>query len=624
MLLKYAYPHDESYIQDDSEFSLLTSENVGTRFLYAFLADKGRDNQLITFRNFGDFIREYGTYSFKKHGQPAKQVYETLRSGGVVHGIRVTAKNALYANIIIYAKTKVINSVPHTDALGNQLYRHDDGTVNSEMGTDGVAITRNMIEIKLEKDSLTNLFNLETAESMLTPYYKETVDADGYKSFPLFIITPTGRGVYGNKLHFRFTPNLTMDIDSSYRNYNLESYVNDGGFLPLEETRPVSIDPEASEDGLVTYIETVAEDFSTNYRVYESEAHFELLLDEIEAVMGSDFNRRDVDVLFCKDRDGSSSYYLKQAEGSLDLSKSDGISLENGNDGDFVLTSPTRSDAIRDAYIEAFAGITDDAVNNVFEYPVDVFLDAGYPVAVKKALISLATNRDDAPCLVDLGVQPTAQSAMSTRDEQFNNDAFNVMFYTGSGKVKDEFNGKNITVTITNQLATMITEHDKNKGYHIPLAGLENGIVSPFIKGTMFPKVNDEITKDNLYRRRINFMDQFKGIAFFNMETTSQRKNSKLLFYHNVRIVYAMKRDLENLVKFKRYRFTNPKEIQGFLKEGQELIDNGYIRPGRVKAETKLKITQTEYEKKAGIVRWTVDVVLEDIVLYNIVTLRIV
>ena len=47
---KYTHPHDEIYINDNTEYTANTSDSGGVRFLCAFPAKKGR-NKLLNFKN---------------------------------------------------------------------------------------------------------------------------------------------------------------------------------------------------------------------------------------------------------------------------------------------------------------------------------------------------------------------------------------------------------------------------------------------------------------------------------------------------------------------------------------------------------------------------------------------
>lgn len=56
---KYTHPHDEIYINDNTEYTEYTSDSGGVRFLCAFPAKKGR-NKLLNFKNLSKWCNEYG------------------------------------------------------------------------------------------------------------------------------------------------------------------------------------------------------------------------------------------------------------------------------------------------------------------------------------------------------------------------------------------------------------------------------------------------------------------------------------------------------------------------------------------------------------------------------------
>ena len=619
-MLKRIYPHDETYIYDNSIYTMVTDPNGdGTSFLQVILADKGRDNQLLTFNDLGAFIKEFGFGNFKSHGQSYYNAYNILQNGGTCHVMRITAKNATYSNILILAKVKTISDVPKTDDLGNPLYLTADGE-ETTIAENNTAIVRDVNEVKLISKTISNLNSLDTLESLLANEYNADADTDGYKTFPLFSIIATGRGAFGDKLHFRITPNPMADKERVYRNYNLESYINDGGLVKLEDTYNVSLYNEAKTNGLVEYVEELVTEMSVNYRVFMSESHYDLLIEEFQKTI-PDIREQDLDILFGLDTDGTEHYQIKMATDGLDLSKLEGVSLSSGSDGDFSIKTIDRQDKIDERLVEAYSGVIDDSVFNVWSYPVDVLLDANYAISVKNTIVSLGLKREDCITIIDAGTQPTGNAALAWRREQFNYDTWRVMLYTESGKVTDPFTGKSIHVTDTYKLSKFIPIHDNSKGFHIPIAGLDYGKISEYKKGTMLPLINVDKMQDKLYEDRINFTDKFKDKYYMNMEVTAQYANSDLSLYHNIRILLALKRRLELFAKYKRYKFTEPEDIQKYIQEANEIIIKEF--QDKMLSSAELRLEQTDYEKRANILRWVLDIKFKNIILYNIIELNI-
>jgi len=111
-------------------------------------------------------------------------------------------------------------------------------------------------------------------------------------------------------------------------------------------------------------------------------------------------------------------FYYEGGTEAIDILSIEGIAMEGGNDGSFsvngtvlktldengepiVVTDATREAAMEAAYLMAFQGGYDKTIASKRRAPVDLMLDANYPVSVKKAMVALALNRYDAACHLD-------------------------------------------------------------------------------------------------------------------------------------------------------------------------------------------------------------------------------
>lgn len=627
--LNRVYPHEQMNINDYSGYSLDMAEPVvGTRFMQFITADKGRDNQLLTFTSLEAYVKELGIPVFSRHGQAARQAFEIMRSGGAVNVMRVTAEDATYANVMVIAKTKKELNVPKVNSTGAPLYLNAAGEETTEaMETDGTtpttAIVRDVLKIKYEVKNISALKNVSDIQASMNSEYKEVADVDGYKAFPLFVIYSTGRGDYGNKIHFRFAPNMTGDKERDHRTALMESFVNEGSLTQLEETREVSLYPDAIAYNSSEAIEQVVAEEAIAFKVKSSDVHYDALIQELRTVVAEDvIAEADLDLFFGLDRLGKPEYQIQVEDTGVDFTSIEGIKLSAGSEGAFALISPTRQDAIDARIKDAIDGKLDEAVFNIFSHPTDMLLDANYPQEVKNSLVALRRKRNDFLLVLDQGIVPTAKAAMALREVEFDYDDFMIHIVTESGMVKDDVTRKNILVTDTFNLASIVPTHDREIGKHVPIAGPTHGIMPSFIEGTQKPVVNVPEVQDAMYEERLNISDVYKGKRFYDMQLTTQKKLSDLSHTNNVRVLLSLKRDIEVFAKEKRYSFTDPDNINKFMLDCEDQVIRDYIAKGYLQG-VKLNISQTEREARQKILNWSLDINFRGFVIYNVIDLNI-
>ena len=145
----------------------------------------------------------------------------------------------------------------------------------------------------------------------------------------------------------------------------------------------------------------------------------------------------------------------------------EGVAMEGGHDGSFssngtvlnrtdedgrpiVVTDSIREAAMEAAYLMAFQQGYDKTIGSKRRAPVDLMLDANYPVSVKKAMVALALNRYDAACHLDTNLINNVDDleTMYTQSLSGLNERI-VSFDAHMFKTTDPITGKVIPVTIT-------------------------------------------------------------------------------------------------------------------------------------------------------------------------------
>ena len=279
----------------------------------------------------------------------------------------------------------------------------------------------------------------------------------------------------------------------------------------------------------------------------------------------------------------------------------EGIGLQSGSDGSFsdvgstiqytevdslggievktkVLTEAERDDAIEEAYLSAFNGEFDKAIASKRRHPVDLMLDANYPLSVKKAMAALTLSRTDCACHLDTNLITDIASLETfyTQVSDLNNWA--ISYDAHMMKTTDPITGKVIPVTITLWMSSKIPSHHNVYGNHTPFAGEEYALVSGYQKNSIYPVIDadDEETKELLYSKlHMNYIECIAENTFIRgTQQTSQNYFSDLSEENNVLVLLEVKRKIERLAAKNRYKWADADELRMFKADCQEIFSS--------------------------------------------------
>lgn len=225
---KYTHPHDEIYINDNTEYTEYTSDSSGVRFLCAFPAKKGR-NKLLNFKNLSKWCNEYGAPNYRLHGQATYMPYVLLSTGlAEVQCMRIVAEDSTYANLILCADYKV--------ETGKLL-------------------------LKFKMFSRTGLRDLDDLETIANSLETITPDEEGYKRLPVMSFWCLGKGAYGTDFRIRISHDKSADKQNDYKNYNIEVLSTENGSSSIENFNVTFyIDGTDSLSGVSNYVQDVIND----------------------------------------------------------------------------------------------------------------------------------------------------------------------------------------------------------------------------------------------------------------------------------------------------------------------------------------------------------------------------
>jgi len=603
---EHSYPHQMVVINDNSKVSATPSSDSGeTNMLFVFASPKGEDGKLHTVDGgMAQFLEDYGIGPFSIYGQPLLNAYNAVSAGVVAHCLRVCADNAAYANSNLIAKYKVEVSGAMTvkfQAVGGSA-------------------------------ALSSLDNLD---EIYTPATEP--DVDGYTEVKLLSVAPLGKGKYGDSLAWRIGSLTTADKENDYKNYLFEMYDATTGFVKKEEFS-VAFDEDAIVDENSIFSDSVINDpdsGSDKIKIVTYVEGFKQIVDAYNAAnVGSVLTVADFDVLLGINK------YTKAAianytidtvtAGTIAVNSLTGVSFVNGSDGDFsaATAQATRQTALDAAYTKAFSGLIDPMIKSKNKFPTNIILDANYPLDVKKLILALGTTRKDCMVIVDCGTGITTKQSVATYVKEnldsFANDRVQ-MIDAYCGKVKDPFSKKIVTVTSTYGLVfEYAANFEENGGKHVPFAGNSLGVLSGYIKNSIYPVFDEDIDSDmmdELADENINFA-RINAVQDVIRATQATRQNykSNLSEANNVFTVLDIKRDSEKLCATYDYNFSEPTDIARFNKDMEPIVAT--YDATQVKSVTA-GFDKNDWEADRGILHLYIGLVHKDLVKTSIIEIDV-
>ena len=619
-LPQHMYMHVETQINDNSIRTYSNRREGLVNMLYVFTSPKGIDGKVTTIANgLSEFTDTFGDGPFSVYGQPflnAKASAST--NAAILRCIRVTAPDATYANRHIYVRYRTVPA----------------------SGEGGEAKPAYM-EVMFIPKSATGIKSLD--EFISKAPVAATDLEDGWKEMRLFSVISKGRGTYGNKFRVRLSNNYRSDKVSAYKNYYFTLFENS---TPREQRR-VCMYPDSRISGVNYYLENVINDVNTgsdSIMISVNDAALSILFNEyktnvdpnttlteetFDPILGINKNLASsanyssfADVTNDVGGDARIANYniVSDAElGTVELNSILGVSLDAGSDGVFALGSVGREEAINTAYEAAFKGEIDRNILSKYRCPIDVALDANYPIKVKIAMSTLNdTRKEDHITYYDLGLDINSLSDPYSISEELDMYASHWTYAIDAyyGKIKDPYNLKIIEVTSTYNLALKLPSHwKKYNGKHVPYAG-DYGVIDTYIKDSIYPVYDDSIDSkylDKLKDAHINYaqIDAKGRVLRANQDTRypeigTSLTVSNLTELNNCHIILDIKKDAEAIAAEFLYHFNEDSDLSVFNIRLETLTSKYAV--AQVKKITA-KPARTDEEAELGILHLYIEVV---------------
>lgn len=625
MSSSYLHPHDEINVTDNTVVSITETSNTGKVLFQAYPSEQGDDSKIITWDNYDKFILENGEPKINTTMQAMHHAALWLKNGGILKGIRITAKDAVRANTVLMLKIKIVEE-QKTDGSGNPLYTDKNTGADTVISTGNTPIMVKRAKVKKYlkalKNPAVNRTDVETILRGLVTVNEETLEYE----FPLFAVVCRGKGSYGKYYRWRMTLNPNRDKLSGYRNYYFEILKNDtrDGLYTLDNFPVnVSLYPDATYNSKIQYfLDLVNSTDGSPVQVYAVDDYWheitELLLPIIQQENPETVQEK-VDYVMFYNEDLSSYEYIDEDVTSLDVSAVEGFALQNGSDGSFAKTNKTREDDIRDRYLDLFEGKIDPSINDVKEHTIDIALDANYPLEVKKAMIAWRNKRKDFPLILDAGTMYSLSDLKSFLSDDMSPDDYNILINTQTFDTKDPFTGRITKVTMNYLYAALMPEFlANNKNDNTPFAGISVPLNDYIIEGSLLPVISEESDKSDIYKLRGNYIEKEGSTYTLGTNVTSQLVDSELSYLNNVMIFHDMRKDFKSLGAVLRFKdLDSDEDIQTLNKLAQNKLDeyvgtrikNGSVTVAKSATDPREKTAKTTI--KVGFTSFILDNVFD-------------
>jgi hypothetical protein len=164
---------------------------------------------------------------------------------------------------------------------------------------------------------------------------------------------------------------------------------------------------------------------------------------------------------------------------------------------------------------------------------------------VKTALASFCKTRKVFG-IVDTGIIPTVAGTSTWRSNTFQENTYFCSIFGQALSIFDHYTMTSIPVTSTYFLAGKIPAVDRDYGIQYPFVGPNRGTLTGFESLNFNP---NEMEKEELYKARVNYIEQDEKSTKFNSQLTSQFAMSALSSINNVRVLLEIIRQVEELAE---------------------------------------------------------------------------
>lgn len=557
---------------DNSQAPVVPTETISYPvYLCVFSADKGTEDFFVADKK--TFPSQYlpdNIASFNKHGQALIQAAQIAAAGGQVLCKRVVADDAHLANKTISARITVVNE-QKKDKDDNLLYI--DATTGKEttVAIDNRPLMVNNVTVKYVAESFKNCSDIGDVSLLVENKLKINKDTNEYY-IPLIVFADNGRGKSAKK--FRISPDYKKSKRLDNMKYTLEVLENDNRLESMTFCGNLDIIESNTNRSLGNIVNTL----SSQIKCEVLEDNYIQFIEILSELTGIEYNELiNQDFFFGKTRrqvDLPNITIDYTSPDATNLSYSFGISLDNGDNGEFG-SFPIKSKTLSQKLLEVFNGTFSAEIYDLDNHKLDIIPDANYPAPVKRAIEALVTYREDLTYIRDLGLGLTTIDDIEAANEECLKNRYCDTYHL-SYSILDPYTKKPITVTMVYELSLLLVDHFLN-GRGRPLAGQQYGfILNKCIKGTesFIPKVTpEEDQKERLCEMGVNYAAYYDNNLVLETQLTSQVESTQLSNINNVLLMQQIVKAVRTRCPKIRYSFIEGGDLSTYTRDVQDILD---------------------------------------------------
>lgn len=516
-MTNYSYPRVDITTRALSHYNPVKAEDTTTLFV-ALVTPKGPVDKAYAVHSLSEFIEKFGELDYNKCGLAAFNVYNWLNNGGTVY-----VKRLFQGQYTCLGKLKETEYNEKYSA--DVLYYYDETTkeYKKAAGYDPAKIY-----FYSDVNASANIVLSQTQRGWW--FWKS------YSTNESISIGAKYPGDYYNNIHVEIIPSSTKTVDLNVYYHNPQT----GRYTLLE-----------------TYPRKTVKTLETS-------------LEASEYIVISDYNG-----LF--ERDGTINGNIN---GTLKFDLKNGVAalpqdvlLEN-------FWGVYNTDANKYSPVAGIINVNaNDILGNPLETPVELILDAGYPLSVKEALFRFVNNkstdamaektaiRDDIVLILDsytkFDYHKTPTSVLNDLSTYIGTEGYgtNVAVYDQYLTIEDAIlTDRDIYVSPTYFLSKLLSYNDMHYGVQFPTAGITRGLLTD-AKDINYNPTPDE--KESLFKDRINYIEKTsREYAFMSQRTFDNSGNvetnfTALSFLNNARSVERMKHELTKIGRNYLFEFND-------------------------------------------------------------------
>lgn len=205
---------------------------------------------------------------------------------------------------------------------------------------------------------------------------------------------------------------------------------------------------------------------------------------------------------------------------------------------------------------------------------------------------------------------PNIKTTLAWRAKQYQKSSFYTAIFGHSFVYYDVYNSVDIPVTTTYELAKRLPSHVSNYGLHMPFVGPNRGIISTFKSLDWTPA--DEYEKEDLYKARVNYIEQDSKQTRYMMQLTSQAKRTALSNINNVLVLLDIGKIIRKVSKNYPFEYASADVLKNFQKDctsnTKKYLDNGACKM------LNITVSQKDQDNELGIVRVDVNIAFNNLI----------